>query len=107
MDFKKKELLDYLMTSDFMENMKPDEYRKLLTEFRNFYRVISSKSESSNSHYLIELNKLKNENDFLKRDTIELKRENTKLKADIKSLTNRRLSFRERIKGKIIFKNEN
>ena len=40
-ELSENEILDYLMTSDFVEGLNPDEFKFLLFKFRNFYRVVS------------------------------------------------------------------
>ena len=34
------DILEYLMTSDFIENHNPEEYKFLLHKFRFFYRIL-------------------------------------------------------------------
>lgn len=41
-----REILDYLMTSDFNEGLTSDESRFLLLKFRSFYRLLHAKHES-------------------------------------------------------------
>ena len=42
------EILEYLMTSDFNENLNKDELKALLIKFREFYRYMYSVSRISN-----------------------------------------------------------
>lgn len=44
-ELKDGDILQYLMTSDFDNNLSPDELRFLLMKFRYFYRISSSKNE--------------------------------------------------------------
>lgn len=93
-----EELLEYLMTSDFVEDAEPEKLRDLLKSFRYFYRLQYGKSESLKH----EIDKYKYETNvrslkLLKTET-ELKNEQMKYNA----LSNRKLSFRERLFGKII-----
>ncbi len=41
-----REILDYLMTSDFNEGLTHEESRFLLMKFRAFYRVVHGKNEN-------------------------------------------------------------
>jgi len=41
-----REIMDYLMTSDFEEGLTRDEFRFLLLKFRSYYRVLHGKNES-------------------------------------------------------------
>ena len=41
-----KDILDYLMTSDFNEGLTQEESKFLLLKYRNFYRIMHSKCEN-------------------------------------------------------------
>jgi hypothetical protein len=43
-----KEILDYLMTSDFNEGLTKEESKFLLLKYRNFYRATYAKNEQLN-----------------------------------------------------------
>ncbi len=101
-NLQEQEILDYIMTSEFTEGLTPDEFTFLLIRLRNYYRISTGK----NDH-------LKNELDIKKREILELKDEHSnsinrimKEKAEVEDklsfLNNRKLSFKERITGKLI-----
>jgi len=97
-----QEILDYLMTSDFNEGLTPDEFRFLLSKFRNFYRISKGKSDIIKS----DLESKKKEIDDLKfdnkRSIDRVLSEKAQIQNEFDMLKNRNLSFRERWTGKII-----
>lgn len=104
---KDSEILNFLMTSDFDDDYKPDELKYLLTKWRYFYRILNGRLElnKTDSEFLIK--KLK-EDLKSKEDEINYNRiENSKLKDELNFLKNKKLSLKERILGKIINNNEN
>lgn len=105
-NLSEKEVLDYLMTSDFNEGLTPEEYRLLLFQFRNFFRIISGKNEllktelSGKDREMDELRK-----DFEKRMN-ETLTEKAKVENKIMFNNNRKLTLKERWTGKLIIKDE-
>jgi hypothetical protein len=100
------DLLNYLLTSDFsnMDDASPDKFKDLLTQFRYEYRLLSGK----NTSLVSEIDKLKGDNNNL----INLvKEKNFKYESKIASLEdelhflkpklNRKLTWKERLHGKI------
>jgi hypothetical protein len=103
-----EEILEFLMTSDFEQDYKPEELKYLLTKWRYFYRLLHGRLELVKSEGEGEINKLKEEiksvNNLLTKEQIE----NSSKSDFINALKNRKLSFKERITGKItIEENEN
>lgn len=103
-DLSETDIMNYLMTSEFNEGLNPDEFKFLLYKFRYNYRLLYAKNESikvklEKLEMDLEANKFsyqKNINDLnSKKEEVEIKYE---------SLKNRKLSWKERIKGKIILK---
>lgn len=99
-----KDILDYLMTSDFNEGLNQDESRFLLLKYKNFYRAIYAKNEQLKSQLdesTTKLNKIENE-------LMNVKTEYNSVKSDLESKlnkeVNRKLTFIERILGKKIKK---
>ena len=39
-ELKDDEILEILMTSDFVENLRPEDYKYLLFKFRSFYKLL-------------------------------------------------------------------
>jgi len=96
-----KKILDYLMTSDFDDNLSPEELKHLIIKFRNFYRIVSSRSTSIE----IEKKRFDFEIENLKKNQIEVVHNLTvqinKLSDIYQSLTSRKLTFSERFFGKL------
>jgi len=96
-----EQILDYLMTSDFDDNLSPDEYKNLLYKFRYFFRIVSSKStniEIEKKKFVFELDSLKVEKNI---QIQNLTNKNQLYQDILKSLTNRKLSLKERFFGKL------
>jgi len=97
-----EQILEYLMTSDFIENYKPEEYKFLLHKFRYFYRILHG------NH-----NRIKYDNEFnesqlkLEIDSLKKRLTNEQIKsADLQnqidlSKVERKLTWKERWIGKI------
>lgn len=96
-----KKILDYLMTSDYNDNLSPEELKFLLNKFKYFYRVISAKSmsiemEKKKFDYEIDLvNTVKNE------EINQLKSSYSDLLNIYRIVTSRKLTLSERWAGKI------
>ncbi len=101
------EILDFLMTSEFEDNFKPEELKYLLMKFRYFYRLQNGKLEQLSHEKDSEVKKLN--------DKIEIQNENKNvllgqiamLRDELSIISSRKLTWKERISGKIITKNEN
>lgn len=96
-----EEILEYLMTSEFIENYNTDEYKYLLHKFRYFYRILHGNfsRHKGDSEFLIqnfqkEIENIKKErnNDLFKIKTLQ----------DQIDLNNkpRKLTYKERLTGK-------
>jgi len=95
-----KDILDYLMTSDFNDGLTQDESKFLLLKYRNFYRSLHSKYEQS-LHTIEEMENKMDENNKQMDLNTELV---FSIKNEILAEKNRRLSWKERILGKKINK---
>ena len=102
---KDREIIDYLLSSDYEENLTEDEYRYLLKKFKQFYRNSLLKNEQL-AHQIDNVNK-ETKDKLLAKDVDTQNKEKkiqamqSKLDVLINSL-NRKLTLKERIKGKII-----
>lgn len=107
-ELKDDEILDFLMTSEFENDYKPEELKYLLFKWRYFYRVLYNNKELIKDEKIGEINKLKDEIEGLNFLIGSLMSESERKDLLIQNLKNRRLSIKERISGKIITnKNEN
>ena len=96
------DILDFLMTSEFDENYSPEEFRYLLNKWRYFYRLSNGKFNRLKDDNEFEINKLKNNLELLKHENDLLKIDNNRLEDDFVRLIGKKLTFKERLKGKII-----
>jgi len=103
-----EDILDFLMTSEFIGDFKPDELKYLLLKWRYFYRMQHGRLEVSKADLekykldCVELNKL------LESERNSLKSEIANLENEVHQLKQRKLTWKERLSGKIItIKDEN
>ena len=107
-ELKDDEILDFLMTSEFENDYKPEELKYLLFKWRYFYRVLYNNKELIKTEKEGEINNLKDELRSLNSTLGLMLSESSKKDLLIQNLKNRKLSFKERLSGKIILnKNEN
>ena len=96
--------LDYLLTSEFDENFKPEEYISLLNKFRYEYRLLHSKNRSL-EHQIDKLNlDVENLEAKLYEEKVKLLSKNATLEDEIHFLNNnlkKKLTWKERFSGKI------
>lgn len=96
-----QDLVEFLMTTDYEQEYNPEELKYMLLKFRNFYRVLYSKYNHLSDDKDVESNKYNDEIEFYKNQIDILKKDIIKLDDKINKLKNRKLSFKERISGKI------
>jgi hypothetical protein len=102
-----EEILDFLMTSEFEENYKPEELKYLLHKFRYFYRVLNGKYDLIKTDSEFKVDKLLLEVEQKNLQINQILVDKTKLEESILSMKNRKLTVKERISGKIINNDEN
>jgi hypothetical protein len=96
------QILEYLMTSEFIENYKPEEYKFLLHKFRYFYRILHGNHTRIKSDLEFESKHLKLEIDCLKNQFYQEQVKTTELQDKIDlSTKERNLTWKERWSGKI------
>lgn len=101
-----EDLLDFLMTSDFNDNHSPEELRYLLLKWRYFYRVFNGRLERYKDDSNWELGRLNEKIENLIGEKIDLQIKLANKENELDFLKSRKLSWIERIKGKINYKNE-
>lgn len=105
-ELKDDEILDFLMTSDFEGDYKPDELKYLLFKSRYFYRLLHGRHENIKGDNIVKIKELEDE---CKSKDIQYENvlvENAELKNQIDGLKNRKLTMKERFSGKIITKQD-
>ena len=97
-----EQILEYLLTQDFIENYKPEEYKFLLHKFRYFYRILHGNHTRNKSDNEFIISQLKLEIDSLKTQVTQEQVKSTELQNKIDlSKKSRKLTWRERWEGKI------
>jgi hypothetical protein len=105
-EFSETDILNYLMSSEFNEGLSPDEFKFLLYKFRYNYRLIYAKNESMSTKLEKALMDLGATKFNFEKNINNLNSEKVEAEKKFEVLKNRKLSWRERIKGKIIFKED-
>lgn len=95
------EILEYLMTSDFNEELNKSELKALLIKFREFYRYMYSVKDNRVIDRDFKIKTFKEEITFMKEKIIKLKFEKSELENERNLLKRRKLTFMERIRGKL------
>jgi len=101
-----EEILDYLMTSDFNEGLTPDEFTFLLLKFRYHYRLTRGKNESLFIGLESRIKEIENLRDNTKKEIESYKKKAEEAERKFNELRERKLTWRERFKGKIILKED-
>lgn len=96
------DILDFLMTSEFEDNYSPEEFKYLLNKWKYFYRLSNGRYNRIKDDSEFEINNLRENLELLKQENDLLKIDNNRLETDIVKLIGRKLSLKERLKGKII-----
>ena len=100
-ELTEEEILDFLMTSDFESEFKPDELKYLLLKWRYFYRVIHGKHDLLKTDSSYDISKLEEKIKFLEKEIASLQTMLTNKSDEINQIKTRKLSLLERLKGKI------
>jgi len=104
------EILGFLMTSDFEGDYSPEELKYLLVKWRFFYRVLNGAYERTKVENDGLIGNLKFEIESMKSQSNTLMVENAdkeNLIMSIKNKQNRKLTWKERLTGKIESTDEN
>lgn len=97
------DILEYLMTSDFIENHNPDEYKFLLHKFRFFYKILYGNHTRIKGDLTFQCSQQESIIQDLKNQLFLEQKKSAELKDEIDlKYKNRKLTFKERISGKII-----
>ncbi len=96
------ELMNFFLTSEFEDTFTPEEYRYLLHKFRFFYRLLSSRNQSLKHEVGTIQSELKNHKEYITKIISEKDLQIELLKKENKAIVDRKLSFMERLLGKLI-----
>lgn len=106
-ELKDDDILDFLMTSDLEGDYKPEELRYLLFKLRYFYKDIFLRHKNLKDDSEFQIKKLLEEISFSKTKIDELSSIIISKDLKIDGLKNKKLTFKERLTGKITNKDEN
>ena len=96
------EILEYLMTSEFIENHKPEEYKYLLHKFRYFYRILHGNNSRLKGDRDLENRHLRESIEGMKTQLTIEQTKSAQLQDTIDlSKKERKLTWSERFSGKI------
>jgi len=97
-----EQILEYLMTSDFIENYSPEEYKFLLSKFKYFYRILHGRytlEKGQKDFQIEELNKvIESMKKLIEQEQIKSAQLQDKIDLSAKE---RKLTWKERWDGKI------
>lgn len=102
-----EEIMNFLMTSDFEDNYSTKELKYLLVKWRYFYRLLYGKFDLKKTDGDFEISKLDDEIKVLNKKIEDLQIKVADSENVINSMKSRKLTWRERISGKIIEKKKN
>jgi predicted RNase H-like nuclease (RuvC/YqgF family) len=96
-----EEILEFLMTSDLIENYRPDDYKYLIFKFRNFYKILHSKHQLYKTQTDPLIKNLQSSVDNLTRELESEKNARRQLDSQLEDVKKpRKLTLKERIYGK-------
>lgn len=97
-----EEILDFLMNSDFDGDFKPEEFRYLLHKWKYFYRILNGRYELAKVNHEGEIRQLIADKETLVKSLFDSQVESAQKEDIIGSMKSRKLTWNERLKGKII-----
>lgn len=100
--FNDEDILNYLMTSDFNEGLNLQEFKFLLKKFRLYYRILKGKMDRLEVDFSGLSKSLSENKENYDSSIAILMQEKAKFQDIVDLLKSRKLSFKERWKGKII-----
>lgn len=96
-----EDILEFLMTSDFEEEYSPNEFKYLLTKWRYFYRIQQGKYERDKIKAEGDARDLESKIKTSDYQIFNLQNELLKKQNLINNIKNKKLTWKERISGKI------
>jgi len=106
-EFSDEEMLSFLLTSEFNEGFSPDEFKFLLGSFRYHYRLLRGKCDRDQVSYDGKIRDKDNDIGVLNSSITKKDIEILALRESLDKIKNRKLTWWERITGKIKFEDEN
>jgi hypothetical protein len=100
-DLNDEDLFDYLMNSEYENNLKPEEYQYLLNKWKYFYRIIHGKYNILKNDHLSFNEKISKKETKYKNEIKNYKEDLNKTNNLLNSLKNKKLTLKERFLGKL------
>jgi len=100
-ELKDDEILEYLMTSDFLDNHRPDDYKYLLNKFKFFYKILYAKHQNYKIDKEANIKDIISKIDCLEKQIYNEQVKSSGLQNDIDQFKTRKLTLNERFHGKI------
>jgi hypothetical protein len=98
------ELFQILMTSDFVDNLRPEEYKYLLFKFRNFYKILLAKLERYQEQKEMTIKHLNSQVENLSQEKFNTEVRLANLENETLEFKKpRKLTLSERIKGEFVY----
>ena len=98
-----EDVLNFLMTSEFTEgDYSPSEFRYLLTKWRYFHRYFQGRNEQTKMSLEDTIKRLQEELEVVKKSEYDTQVKVADKDNLINSLKSRKLTWKERLSGKII-----
>lgn len=105
-ELKDDELFEILMTSDFIDNLRPEEYKYLLFKFRNFYKILLGKHQRYQNEKEVSIMHLDSQVKSLQSEKFNVEVRLANLENDMLEFRKpRKLTIKERLKGEFEYKN--
>lgn len=102
-----EELLEFLMTSDLLDSYSPTELKYLITKWRYFYRILQGNSRRDYIEMEGRIENLESKVNSTEIDKNNLLSIIAIKQNEIDNMKKRDLTWKERLTGKIILKDEN
>jgi hypothetical protein len=101
-ELKDDEILEYLMTSDIIENYRPDDYKYLIFKFRSFYKILYGNFQLYKTNHQSEVKSLSISLENTKKELTLTQVERANLQNEIHQISkSRKLTWKERISGNL------
>ncbi len=100
------EILDYLMNSEFEGDFSPQEARQLMRKWKYFYRVLYGNLERIKVAKENEIRNLRSEVEILKASLTLAQMERLESQTELDQISKRKLSWKERLTGRIKTENK-
>ena len=100
-ELTEEEILDFLMTSDFEGEFKPDELKYLLLKWRYYYRVLKGEHDLLKTDKNYDISLYEEKIKFLQTEISSIQAMLFESNNLVEELKSRKLTLKERLTGKI------